>query len=108
MADLTAYDTPVVDSAFHAEQQPSLSPHFMPDRSSSTTYATPLFVLTAIRSARVCEYCQNEPTRDGDRSPRLPTDDADLDLAVAGEAVFEAVLGTCHPDLHLIHDFLLR
>ena len=30
-------------------------------------------------------------------------DHTDLDLAVAGEAVFESVLGTCHPHLHLIH-----
>ena len=26
-----------------------------------------------------------------------------FDLAIAGKAVFEAVLGTCHPYLHLIH-----
>jgi hypothetical protein len=48
-----------------------------------------------------------------------PPDHAELDLAVAGEAVFEAVLEavfeavleavfeavlrTCHPDFHLIH-----
>jgi hypothetical protein len=43
---------------------------------------------------------QSSPDR---RSPRLSTDHADLDLAVAGEAVVEIVLGTCHPDLHLIH-----
>jgi hypothetical protein len=26
-----------------------------------------------------------------------------FDLAIAGKGVFEAVLGTCHPYLHLIH-----
>ncbi len=31
------------------------------------------------------------------------TDHTEFDLAVASEAGFEAFLGTCHPDLHLIH-----
>ena len=40
---------------------------------------------------------QHEPDGNGDRLPGLPADDADLDLAVAGEAFFEAVfwVGMC-------------
>ena len=39
---------------------------------------------------------RHEPDRDRDCLPRLPTDDADLDLAVAGEAVFEGDLWISH------------
>src|ERR1035438_1970211 len=39
---------------------------------------------------------QHEPDRDRDCLPRLPPDHANLDLAVAGEAFFEAVLPCWH------------
>src|ERR1035437_3446697 len=42
---------------------------------------------------------QHEPDRDGDRAPGLPPDHADLDLSVAGEAVFEVVLLVWHDTL---------
>ena len=36
---------------------------------------------------------QHEPDRDRDCPTRLPADHAELDLSVAGEAVFEVVIG---------------
>src|SRR5882762_2619655 len=39
---------------------------------------------------------QDEPDRDRDRPPGLPPDHADLDLAVAGEAVFQRVFLSWH------------
>src|SRR5438477_9230593 len=39
---------------------------------------------------------QHEPNRNRNCLSGLPADDADLDLAVASEAIFEVVLRTCH------------
>jgi len=57
-------------------------------------------------SSLVAQVCLSElqrAARIGDRPPRLPANHADLDLVVAGDVFLEAVLGTCHPHLHLIH-----